>query len=148
MIEEFYKLEESIGFNARHLSKALRTEVRKRFKANKLNVKIEEWITLAFLFRNSDKNQIQLGELLMLDKTAITRLLDEMEAKKQIKRVIDKEDKRNRIVKLTAEGKKAYKKILPIVEKTIQDAMKNIDLNNYRITIDTLQKMSDNLTKE
>lgn len=147
MTEEYYNLYGSVGYNARHFSKVLRSQIRKNFREHKLDVKVEEWITLAFLYQHNDKNQIQLGDLLMQDKTAITRLLDEMEGKKQIKRIIDREDKRNRIIRLTAEGRKAYTKILPLVEKTINNALDGIDLEAYQTTITTLQKMSNNLSK-
>lgn len=145
MGEEFYSLNDSIGYNVRHFTRALRVQILNNFRENKLDVKIEEWITLAYLNEHSDKNQIQLGDLLMQDKTAVTRLLDVLEEKKQIKRIIDKRDKRNRIVKLTSEGKKAYLKILPVVEKTIAQAKAGVSEKDYKTTIASLQKMTANL---
>lgn len=145
MSEEFYSLNDSIGYNVRHFTRALRVQILNNFRDSKLDVKIEEWITLAYLNEHSDKNQIQLGDLLMQDKTAVTRLLDVLEEKKQIKRIIDKRDKRNRIVKLTPEGKKAYLKILPVVEKTIAQAKAGISDKDYKTTIASLQKMTSNL---
>ena len=145
MSEEFYSLNDSIGYNVRHFTRALRVQILNNFRENKLDVKIEEWITLAYLNEHSDKNQIQLGDLLMQDKTAVTRLLDVLEEKKQIKRIIDKRDKRNRIVKLTSEGKKAYLKILPVVEKTIAQAKAGVSEKDYKTTIASLQKMTANL---
>lgn len=145
MSEEFYSLNDSIGYNVRHFTRALRVQILNNFRENKLDVKIEEWITLAYLNEHSDKNQIQLGDLLMQDKTAVTRLLDVLEEKKQIKRIIDKRDKRNRIVKLTSEGKKAYLKILPVVENTIAQAKAGVSEKDYKTTIASLQKMTANL---
>lgn len=145
MSEEFYSLNDSIGYNVRHFTRALRVQILNNFRESKLDVKIEEWITLAYLNENSDNNQIQLGDLLMQDKTAVTRLLDVLEEKKQIKRIIDKRDKRNRIVKLTPEGKKAYLKILPVVEKTMAQAKAGVSDKDFKTTIASLQKMTANL---
>lgn len=140
-----YKLEESIGFNVRHFTKQLRFRILSNFKENGIKVSIEEWICLAFIFRYEDRNQNQLGDLLMQDKTAVTRLLDTMESKKQVRRLIDRRDKRNRIIKLTAEGKRQYNKLRPIVEYTIATAKKNISEQDYNTTVETLRKMCINL---
>jgi DNA-binding MarR family transcriptional regulator len=145
MSEEIYSLNDSIGYNVRNFNRALKVQIVNNFRESKLDVKIEEWITLAYLNEHSDKNQIQLGDLLMQDKTAVTRLLDVLEEKKQIKRIIDKRDKRNRIVKITPEGKKAYLKILPVVERTIAQAKAGVSDKDYKTTIASLQKMTANL---
>ena len=108
-----YKLEESIGYNVRYFTKQLRNRILTNFREKGIKVTIEEWICLAFIFRYEDRNQNQLGDLLMQDKTAVTRLLDSMENKKQVKRLIDSRDKRNRIIKLTTEGKRQYNKLRP-----------------------------------
>ena len=60
MTEEYYNLYGSVGYNARHFSKVLRSQIRKNFREHKLDVKVEEWITLAFLYQHNDKNQIQI----------------------------------------------------------------------------------------
>jgi len=145
MSEEIYSLNDSIGYNVRNFNRALKVQIVNNFRESKLDVKIEEWITLAYLNEHSDKNQIQLGDLLMQDKTAVTRLLDVLEEKKQIKRIIDKRDKRNRIVKITPEGKKAYLKILPVVERTIAQAKAGVSDKDYKTAIASLQKMTANL---
>ena len=145
MSEEIYSLNDSIGYNVRNFNRALKVQIVNNFRESKLDVKIEEWITLAYLNEHSDKNQIQLGDLLMQDKTAVTRLLDVLEEKKQIKRIIDKRDKRNRIVKITPDGKKAYLKILPVVERTIAQAKAGVSDKDYKTAIASLQKMTANL---
>jgi len=145
MSEEIYSLNDSIGYNVRNFNRALKVQIVNNFRESKLDVKIEEWITLAYLNEHSDKNQIQLGDLLMQDKTAVTRLLDVLEEKKQIKRIIDKRDKRNRIVKITPEGKKAYLKILPVVERTIAQAKAGVSDKDYKTAIASLQKMTANI---
>jgi len=140
-----YKLEESIGYNVRCFTKQLRNRILTNFREKGIKVTIEEWICLAFIFRYEDRNQNQLGDLLMQDKTAVTRLLDSMENKKQVKRLIDRRDKRNRIIKLTTEGKRQYNKLRPIVEQTIATAKMNISENDYNTTVETLRKMCINL---
>lgn len=145
MAESVYNLEESIDYNVRHFTRALRLQLISNFRLNNLDVRIEEWITLAYLYKHEDKNQIYLGDLLMQDKTAVTRLLDQLENRRQIKRIIDKKDKRNRIIRITAEGKKAYKKILPVVEQTMAEANAGVSASDYKKAVEVLKKMSSNL---
>ncbi len=143
--ESFYSLDDSIGYNVRLFTRKLRQRILTNFKDRGIKASIEEWICLAFLFRFEDVNQYHLGDILMQDKTAVTRLLDTLEKKNMVRRLIDKKDKRNRILKLTANGKRTYKALRPIVEITIIEAKRGIDEKDYQTTINTLKKLTDNL---
>ena len=143
--ESFYDLEDSIGYNVRLFTRKLRQRILSNFKDRGVKATIEEWICLAFLFRFEDVNQYHLGDVLMQDKTAVTRLLDTLEKKNMVRRLIDKKDKRNRILKLTANGKRTYKTLRPIVELTITEAKRGIDEKDYDTTIKTLKKLTENL---
>lgn len=143
--DNFYDLDASIGFNVRLFTKKLRYTMLSNFEERGLKVSIEEWVCLAYLFRYEDVYQHNLPEALSQDKTAITRILDGLEKKKLVRRSIDKIDNRNRILKLSAKGKKTYKNLKPIVEATILEAKRGIDEKDFQITIQTLKKLKENL---
>lgn len=141
-----YILEESIGYIVRNFTKSLRTRILENLKKAGIEINIEEWIALAFLNRYDDKNQQQLGSLLMQDKTAVTRLVDLMERNGLVRRKIDPKDKRNKIILLTNEGRELYEKIVPYVEKTIDQANKGINDADLELVKSTLIKMNSNLS--
>ena len=140
-----YILEESIGFVVRNFTKALRDKILDNFKSSGYNINIEVWITLAYLNRFEDKNQQELGTLLLQDKTAVTRLVSSMEDDGLIKRVIDEKDKRNKLLHLTKNGKDLYSKLVVEVEKTLNLAFVGIDNEEVEKTKQTLLKMQNNL---
>lgn len=143
--ENFYILEESIGYNVRFFTKVLRHRLIRNFRDKNYEVTIDEWIAIAFLYRFEDRNQLILGDFLMQDKTAVTRLLDNLEKKKFVRRTIDRRDKRNRIIKLTAAGRREFNKLRPVVEKTIKEAKNGVSEADYQLTVNTLKKMATNL---
>lgn len=143
-----YILEDSIGYIVRNFTKSLRIKILENFKKARININIEEWIALAFLNRFEDKNQQQLGALLMQDKTAVTRLMDQMETNGIIRRQIDPKDKRNKIINLTDKGKELYLRVVPHVEKTIDQAYSGIDINKVELVKSTLLEMQENLTDD
>lgn len=142
-----YLLEESIGYIVRNFTKALREKILSNFKEQGFDIAIEEWIALAFLWRFDDKNQQQLGELLIQDKTAVTRLIDNMERSGTVIRQINPMDKRNKIINLTDKGRELYSKLVKIVEATLLCAYGNIEDYEVDQCKKTILKMKENLEK-
>jgi DNA-binding MarR family transcriptional regulator len=149
MIENFnYLLEDSIGYIVRNFTKALREKLLAEFHKEGFELSIEEWIALAFLWRFQDKNQQQLGELLLQDKTAVTRLIDNMQKNDLVIRIVNPNDKRNKIINLTENGKKLYKEIVIIVQNTLSIAFKNITKEEIDNCKSTINKMKLNLEND
>lgn len=140
-----YLLENSIGYIIRNFTKALRESILETLKKEGFDITIEEWIALAFLWRFDDKNQQQLGELLLQDKTAVTRLVDNMENNGFVKRTVNQQDKRNKIINLTEAGKKLYKKIVPHIEMTLTIAQGEITKEDLERSKAVINQMKDNL---
>lgn len=144
-INKDYLLEDSIGYIVRNFTKALREKLLFKFHEEGYNISIEEWIALAFLWRFDDKNQQQLGELLIQDKTAVTRLIDNMEKNDLVKRMVNPTDKRNKIINLTNSGKDLYLKVVEIVQETLSIAFEGIPKNKIDECKETINKMKINL---
>ena len=140
-----YILEESVGYITRNFFAALRERLSADFKENDFDISIDEWVALSFLNRFDDKNQQQLGELLLQEKTAVTRLLDCMQKEGIIEKTVDKDDKRNKIIRLTEKGKECYKNVVPVVEKAISDAQFGISPEEIESAKLIIRKMRGNL---
>jgi DNA-binding MarR family transcriptional regulator len=140
-----YILEESIGYITRNFFAALRNRLIADFEENDFDISIDEWVALSFLNRFDDRNQQQLGELLMQEKTAVTRLLDCMQKAGIVERITDQDDKRNKIIRLTEKGKDCYKNVVPVVENAISDAHVGISNDEIENTKSIIRKMRENL---
>lgn len=75
---------------------------------------VSEWRVLATL---SDGQALSIGrlvEITTLKQSTATRVLDRMESKGQIERVPSDEDRRVTLVRITAEGRRTARRLIPL----------------------------------
>jgi len=73
-----------------------------------LNLHSEHWHILETLYYKGKHTQQEIADLHEKDKTHITRIVDFLENHNWVKRLSCKTDRRNKFVKLTADGKKLF----------------------------------------
>jgi len=140
-----FELEKSLNYLSRRFSKKFEDTLLNNFKDAGIGVSIEKWIALAFVTHYGDMNQQQIGELLNLDKTAITRLIDFFEEDGCVNRKIDLDDKRNKLLKITERGESMYEMLSPIVSKTLDEAYRGISQEEIETTRSVLMRLFKNL---
>lgn len=98
------KLENQLCFPLYVCSK----EIVRRYKPllDEIDLTYTQYIAMMALWQNNDCNVKELGEALYLDSGTLTPLLKKLEGKGYIQRIRAKDDERNLVVKLTANGKK------------------------------------------
>lgn len=81
-------------------------EVVKKYKPllDEIDLTYTQYITMMVMWDKKELNVKELGEYLYLDSGTLTPVLKKLEAKNYIERCRSKEDERNLIVTLTAEG--------------------------------------------
>ncbi len=88
---------------------------------------------------NSDASN--LAQTTGLDRASITNLLNKLEPKRLITRVLDKQDRRRLIVSITPEGKKLYAKIVVLAnefELSIRSKTTGTNLGNFWAILERL----------
>jgi len=100
--EESLKIENQLCFPLYACSK----EIIRRYNPilEKLDLTYTQYIVMMVLWDKKEINVKSLGEKLYLDSGTLTPLLKKLEEKKYIKRVRDKKDERNLIIKITKQG--------------------------------------------
>jgi DNA-binding MarR family transcriptional regulator len=73
----------------------------------------QEWRVLAILGARSEIATKEIGPLATLDKMQVSRAIHRLEARRIVTRKYDANDRRERIVSLTAVGRELYRKIVP-----------------------------------
>ena len=86
-----------------------------------------------------------MGEICLRDKPTITRIIDSLEDKSLVVRVSDQIDHRIKRVVLTKSGKQLFYDVLPIMEKTREEARGKIPDEEIEIFKNVLSKIIKNL---
>jgi DNA-binding MarR family transcriptional regulator len=86
-------------------------------------------------------SQRELGDLLVVDRSNVTGLVDRMEKAGWVRRADDPSDRRVYRVKLTAAGRKLWGKISPDYQAVVLQVVKGIPEKQARAAIETLSKL-------
>jgi DNA-binding MarR family transcriptional regulator len=105
----------------------------------------DEWILLFHLLKSGGKNQKWYGEVLFKDKTATMRIIDNLEKKKLIERIQDKNDRRQNLLYITEKGIGILNNLFPIIIEKFKKINAYISSKDIEITKAALQKISENI---
>ncbi len=119
----------------------------RRFREANIKLTRQQWSILAVLWKKDGCPQTYLAEKTSKDNPGITRLLDNLEREKFIKRKNSKNDRRQRLVYLTKKSIDLKEQILEIVNSSIDDAIKDIPEKELIIWATTFDKIFDNIKK-
>ncbi|WP_237275989.1 MarR family winged helix-turn-helix transcriptional regulator [Tenacibaculum ovolyticum] len=102
------------------------------------------------LKRLKGKNGLPQQELAFLtgrDKTSLTRLINTMEKKNLVARILSKSDRRINNIHLTKKGELLLEETLPIMKNFAISLQENISDEEIAKTINTIKKVQENLKK-
>ncbi len=112
MTGDRYSLLDSLGFWVNSLALEMRTTFERRLAP--YDVTAPQWAVLITLYRDQAETPKELAEFIGIDGSAVTRLLDRLEAKGLIAREPHGSDRRSVRVALTREGRALTPQLVPI----------------------------------
>jgi DNA-binding MarR family transcriptional regulator len=95
---------------------------------------------LATVYGGSCSNQASIAEIIGVDRTAMTYLLDDLESKGLVRRTPDPRDRRSRNVSLTDEGERSYLSLREKVTKVEQHLLAGLDADEAATLRATLSR--------
>ncbi|MEO6683104.1 MAG: MarR family transcriptional regulator [Ginsengibacter sp.] len=140
-----FKRGELYSFITGKASTAIARRLQKNFKLAGIEITIEQWSVLYHLWKEDGKSQQQLCEATFRDKPSITRLVDNLEKAKMVKRVADKNDRRINLIYLTKEAKDLQDKTMEVANQTLNEALEGVRKEDIDIAKAVLQNVYDNL---
>lgn len=140
-----FKKGELYSFITGKASTAIGRRLQKNFKLANIDVTIEQWSVLYHLWKEDGQSQQQLCEATFRDKPSITRLVDNLEKYKLVKRVDNKKDRRINSIFLTAEGRRIEEESMEVANQTLNEALVGVSKAQIEIAKEVLQKVYDNL---
>lgn len=126
-------------------STAVARRLQKNFRAAGLDITIEQWSILYHLWKEDCLSQQELCNRTFRDKPSITRLIDNLEKQRLVKRVSSAEDKRINMVCLTDAARDMQDKTLEIANETMDEALIGVNREEIEMVKNVLQKVYDNL---
>ena len=145
MINNQFKKGELYSFITGKASTAISRRLQKNFKDASIEITIEQWSVLYHLWKEEGQSQQQLCAATFRDKPSITRLVDNLEKSKLVKRVASKNDRRSNQIFLTKEGKTLETKTMEIANRTLNEALQGVTNGQIEIAKEVLQMVYDNL---
>jgi len=141
-----FKRSELYSFITGKASTAIARRLQKNFKLANIDITIEQWSVLYHLWKEDGQSQQQLCDATFRDKPSITRLVDNLEKLKLVKRIADKDDRRKNLIYLTKEAQVLEEKTVEVANQTLNESLEGVINANIEIAKMVLQKVYDNLT--
>jgi DNA-binding MarR family transcriptional regulator len=145
MQNNHFKRGELYSFITGKASIAIARRLQKKFNKANLNLTIEQWSVLYHLWKEDGKSQQDLCNATFRDKPSITRLVDNLEKLKLVKRVPSKDDRRMNLIVLTPEAKKLQEETMELASETLNEALEGVPADRIEICKEVLQVVYDNL---
>jgi DNA-binding MarR family transcriptional regulator len=140
-----FKKGELYSFITGKASTAIARRLQKNFKRSGIDITIEQWSVLYHLWKEEGLSQQQLCDATFRDKPSITRLVDNLEKIKLVKRVASKDDRRINRICLTRQGQNLENKTMELANQTLNEALKGVTNGQIEIAKEVLQTVYNNL---
>ena len=85
----------------------------------------------------------ELGEKTLVTKGTLTGVLDRLEQKKLIKRMVNQEDARSQMIFLSEEGEKLFEKIFPKHLEYLSKAFNKLSNKDLEALSESLEKLKN-----
>ena len=140
-----FKKGELYSFITGKASTAIARRLQKHFKQSGLDITIEQWSVLYHLWKEDGLSQQQLCDATYRDKPSITRLVDNLEKLKLVKRVPSKDDRRINLIFLTRESEQLQEQTMQLANQTLNEALEGVSNAQIDIAKEVLRRVYDNL---
>ncbi|MCC6297586.1 MAG: MarR family transcriptional regulator [Pseudomonadales bacterium] len=137
---------DSLGFLVADVSRLLRNTFQRRLGAG--NLTFLQARALVYISRHEGVRQNQLAELLEIQPITLVHIIDQLEARKLVKRTTDARDRRAKLLFLAPTAQSVLDSIEAVVESIRDDAMSGLDNIEAAQTIAALHRIRANLNPE
>jgi len=136
-----FKKGELYSFITGKASTAIARRLQKNFKEANVEITIEQWSVLYHLWKQDGLSQQQLCDATFRDKPSITRLVDNLEKLKLVKRVASKDDRRMNMIYLTNEAQVLQEQTMGLANQTLNEALDGVTIEQIETAKMVLQKV-------
>ncbi|MEN6385924.1 MAG: MarR family transcriptional regulator [Phycisphaerales bacterium] len=96
---------------------------------------------------NDGLSQVQLSDMMLVNRANVTTLIDRMEKSALVARTSLSGDRRTNIIKMTVKGRKIFEKAEPLYDQIIKQAMAGFSQLELKKLIGVLEQVRMNVNK-
>ena len=145
MSDNQFKRGELYSFITGVASTAIARRLQKNFKQHGIDITIEQWSVLYHLWKQDGLSQQELCNATFKDKPSITRLVDNLEKLKLVKRVASVEDRRINMIYLNDAAATLRDQTMEMANQTLNEALGGVSAEEIEMCKSVLQRVYDNL---
>ena len=116
-----------------------------KLQENGINVTPEQYLVLDILWEKQSLSQQNIADIIQKDKNSVTKIIDSLEKKQLVRRVMDQKDRRINKIELTDEAISLEKVTTDVAIKFMNDAIKGIDNKDLDSFVYVMRQIKDNL---
>jgi DNA-binding MarR family transcriptional regulator len=133
------------GRSMAELRNLLRQDIQVKIREHSINITFEMLEVMSCLWQKDGTNQQEIADLTLRDKSSMTYLIDNLVKRQMVRRVEDENDRRNKLIYLTEEGKALKERLDPWVAEFYGIATEDVEIKTLENGITLLNKMIGNL---
>ena len=128
-----------------HLERVLSYRLKQQLKNNDLNLTVEEFRALFYLWFDNGLTQNEIAEKAFKEKSLMTKTINSLQKKGLIIRKRKENDKRNKQIFLTNKAIEMEDKAMSCANEITNQAEKDIPKSDLDIFLSVINKMENNL---
>jgi len=144
---QHFDVNDSLATLLSKTTRALSTRLHSMFMQAGFDVTAEQWMILLLLWGEDGRFPYQIADIIGKDRAAITRLVDGLEKRNLVVRIVDKNNNRQKQVYLTPQGKAMRDKLVPLAIANTAQAQTGLSSKEIELCKGVLRTMYSNLTR-
>lgn len=119
-----------------------------KLQENGINITPEQFLVLDILWEEQPLSQQKIADIIQKDKNSVTKIIDSLEKKNLVQRVVDKNDRRINKIELTEDAFALEKITTEVAISFMNGAVKGIDNQDLDTFVNVMRRLKDNLEGE
>ncbi|MGI4751675.1 MAG: MarR family winged helix-turn-helix transcriptional regulator [Janthinobacterium lividum] len=134
-----------LGHSMHELRNYIRQYIQVKIKEHGVNITFEMLEVMSFIWKKDGSNQQEIADQTLRDKSSMTYLIDNLVKRGLVKRIEDENDRRNKLIFLTEQGKTLKEQLHPWVAEVYEMAIVNLETESLQNSVILLNKMVSSL---
>ena len=140
-----YDFENSMGFVVNTTAKAFQRSFDIELRKN-AGVSLSQWRVVGALVLQPGLTQKEIAAKVGVEGATLVPIIDKMEKEGLLKRKLDSSDRRINRIYLTTKADSLWESMIECALRIRKSSTKNISESDIQVTLETLRKISKNLT--
>jgi DNA-binding MarR family transcriptional regulator len=140
-----FSLDQSLGYLVAKTNLLMKYHFSRAIKQENLNVTPEQWAVLYAAVRSPGISQTEIARICMKDKANVTHIIDALEEKGYLKRILDPRDRRAKVITPTPAAEEVQKRLIAIAENANAAFVQDLTTDERQCLAESLLKISSML---